>query len=544
MKVHFLLPDPNQLRLDWIGIDDQTLHLVVSPISLHSVCPDCTQESVRIHSRYTRKPADLPCSGLSVQLQIRIRRFFCDNPACPRQTFTERLPDIVVSFARRTKRLAEAQRAIGFSDGGEPGARLTAKLGMPTSPDTLLRMINSSPELGAPCPRVPGVDDWAIRKGHRYGTILVDLERQQVADLLPDRKPETLAHWLIEHPGVEIISRDRGQEYIDGIAQGAPQVIQVADRFHLLQNLLEVVERLFKRLPNELRQAAEQCSGFRIEEGERQSAGSAKKGGGDADAFRESEKPVKTYRQIRFEEVKKLQTQGCNRREIARRLGIDRRTVSKYFHLEAPPRRSLQNGSGSKVLPHLDYLQKRWDEGCHNLKELLLELQARGFTGSYASLYRAVHGRLGVGNLKTPKAPASKPIVFSPRQAAWVGLRPENSLREQQIAFRQALCEVSEVASKACMLAQSFREMIENRQSENLEKWLQQAEGSQIVEFEQFAASLRADYAAVKAALIYSWSNGQVEGQVNRLKLIKRQMYGRANFGLLRKRVLTPLVPS
>jgi len=535
---HFLLPDPNQLRLDWIDIEDQTLQLVVSPTSLHSACPDCSQESVRIHSHYTRKPADLPCSGLSVQLHLSIRRFFCDNPTCLRRTFTERLPKIVASFARRTERLVEAQRAIGFSDGGEAGARLTAKLGMPTSPDTLLRLINSAPEIEATCPRVLGVDDWAIRKRHTYGTILVDLERHQVVDLLPDRKPETLANWLSEHPGVEIISRDRGQEYIGGIAQGAPQVIQIADRFHLLQNLLEVVERLFKRIPNELRLAAAQCSGFRKEETESESSGSVKKGDDDTDAFQESEKPEKTYRQMRFEEVKKLQAQGCNRREIARRLGIDRRTVSKYFHLDAPPRRSLQNSSASKVLPHLDYLRKRWDEGCHNLKELLSEIQGRGFTGSYASLYRAVHGRLGVGNLKTSKALTSKPIVFSPRQAAWVGLRPEESLRDQQIAFRQALCEVSEVASKACQLAQSFREMIEDRQSDKLEKWLQKAESSEIEEFERFADSLRVDYAAVKAALTYSWSNGQVEGQVNRLKLIKRQMYGRANFELLRKRVL------
>jgi transposase len=448
------------------------------------------------------------------------------------------LPNIVASFARRTERLIEAQRAIGFSDGGEAGARLTAKLGMPTSPDTLLRMINSTPELEATCPRVLGVDDWAIRKRHTYGTILVDLERHQVIDLLPDRKPETLANWLIEHPGVEIISRDRGQEYIDGIAHGAPQVIQVADRFHLLQNLLEVVERLFKRMPSELRQAATLCSGFRKEETKSDSVGLVKKGEGYAEALQESGKPVKTYRQIRFEEVKKLQAQGCTRREIARRLGIDRRTVSNYFHLEASPQRSLQNGSGSKVLPHLGYLQKRWDEGCHNLKELLSEIQGRGFTGSYASLYRAVHGRLGVGNLKTSKAPTSKPIVFSPRQAAWVGLRPEKRLREQQKAFRQALCEVSDVAANACQLAQSFREIIEDRQSEQLDKWLQKAESSEIEEFERFAASLRADYAAVKAALIFSWSNGQVEGQVNRLKLIKREMYGRASFGLLRKRVL------
>lgn len=278
-------------------------------------------------------------------------------------------------------------------------------------------------------------------------------------------------------------------------------------------------------------------------ETESESLGSVKRGDGDADAFQESEQPEKSYRKIRFEVVKRLQAQGCNRREIARRLRIDRRTVSKYFHLEAPPRRSLLNSSASKVLPHLDYLRERWEEGCHHLKELLSELQTQGFTGSYASLSRAMHGRLGIGNLKISEIPSSKPIVFSPRQAAWCGLRPEDSLREQQKAYRQALCEVSEAAFNACKLAQSFREMIENRENEKLDEWLLQAEGSQIVELERFAASLRADYAAVKAAFTYSWSNGQVEGQVNRWKLIKRQMYGRANFGLLRKRVL-PMVPS
>ena len=183
----------------------------------------------------------------------------------------------------------------------------------------------------------------------------------------------------MEHPGIEIICRDRGQEYIEGIAQGAPRVIQIADRFHLLQNHLDAVERLFKHMPQELRQAAMQCSGSRKEEAESDSLGLAKKGDGHAETLQPSEKAGKTYRKIRFEEVKQLQAQGCKRREIARRPGIDRRTVSKYFHLETPPRRSLQNGSGSKVLPHLNYLQKQWDEGCHHLKKLLLKLQARGF---------------------------------------------------------------------------------------------------------------------------------------------------------------------
>jgi transposase len=534
-----LLPDSRQLSLDWINVIDEVVHLSVHPLALQASCPECEEGSFRVHSRYLRKPADLPCGSMVVQLHIEVRRFFCDNLACYRRIFTERLPEIIAPYARRTQRLAETQKTIAFSNGGEAGARLTTKLGMPTSPDTLLRIIRASADRDYPCPRVLGVDDWAMRKGHTYGTILVDLERQQVVDLLPNRKPETLVQWLQAHPQVEIISRDRGQEYIDGITQGAPEVAQVADRFHLLQNGVEVLERVLKRCPQELQQAAKQVAAVSQPELSMVEPQSIENG-----SHQETEQPQEdttissSYRQTRFDQVKVLQAQGLSRREIARQLRIDRRTVSKYFHLEAPPQRSQPTNASSKAFPYLAYLQRRWSEGCHNLSELHFELQAKGFTGSYASLRRAVHRSLGVGNLKTATLPPNKPVVFSPRQAAWICFRPEEELSSQQVAFRQAVCQASAVVASASTLAQKFRKMVTERESGQFEGWLQQAEGSQVVEFERFAASLRSDFAAVQAALTYSWSNGQVEGQVNRLKLIKREMYGRASFSLLRKRVL------
>ncbi len=528
MNTHFLLSDPNLLQVHRIVIEAHSLTLVVSPKSSSAGCPDCRSKSTRVHSQYTRRPADLPSSGLAVCLEMNIRRFFCDNRACFRRTFTERLPSFIASFARRTNRLADAQRAIGFSAGGEEGARLAAKLGMTTSPDTLLRLIVAAPEADAPCPRVLGVDDWAFRKRHTYGTILVDLEQNRVVDLLPDREPKRLAGWLKDHPGIEIISRDRGQEYIEGINLGAPHVVQVADRFHLLQNLLEVTDRLMQRCPKDLQQTLTE-SGFQDVGQDEQKM---------ASKLIPVEKAVSTHRQLRFDAVKALQAEGKGRREVARQLGLDRRTVSKYFHLDEPPKRAIQNSSSSKALPYLEDIQKYLDEGCHSLTEMLSKLQAQGFRGCYASLHRAVHGRLGARNLRKASQSKREAVVFSPRQAAWLLIRPMDSLREQQKAFRLAMCKKSEVAAKACDLAQFFRGMIENRQAEKLDQWLKQAEESQIVEFERFATSLRTDYAAVKTALVYPWSNGQVEGQVNRLKMIKRQMYGRASFELLRRRVL------
>src|SRR5262249_42136728 len=176
----------------------------------------------------------VPWQGRAVLIMWRARRFFCLATACPRQTFAERLPEVAAVSARTTARLHETHRLIGQALGGEPGSRLAAPLGLPTSPDTLLRRVRRGPLSQQPAVRVLGVDDWAWKKGQRYGTILCDLERRRPVDLLPERSADSFAMWLKAHPGVEIISRDRGDEYIKGASQGAPRAVQVADRFHLL----------------------------------------------------------------------------------------------------------------------------------------------------------------------------------------------------------------------------------------------------------------------------------------------------------------------
>jgi transposase len=192
----------------------------------------------------------------------------------------------------------------------------------------------------------------------------------------------------------------------------------------------------------------------------------------------------------------------------------------------------------------MDFVRQRWDQNNPSVKQLFAELQVQGFTGSYASLNRAIHNQLGVQNLKKSCTPSLKPIKYFPRQTAWAIFQPETELKAPKIELCRTLCELSPLADKARKLAHTFREMISYRQHDYLDEWLVQAEGSQIIELVRFAAGLRSDYKAIKAALIYSWSNGQVEGQVNRLKLIKRQMYGRAGFALLRRRVLCPAPAS
>jgi transposase len=251
-----LLPAPSRLHLDYLSACDDVITMVVAAIGDEAHCPLCDQPSARIHSHYTRLAADLPWNGVAVRLRLTTRRFFCPNDDCQRKIFTERLPELIAPYARRTLRLTEALELIGFALGGEAGARALGGLSMRASPDTVLRVIRAATLPEQEPPRVLGLDDFALRRGRAYGTILVDLERRCRVDVLPDRTAETLANWLGAHSGVEVISRDRGGAYAEGSRRGVPAAVQVADRFHVLVNLREALERLLTRKHRALREAA------------------------------------------------------------------------------------------------------------------------------------------------------------------------------------------------------------------------------------------------------------------------------------------------
>jgi transposase len=539
MRMDAVLPDRERLQCHEIQITDGQITIVVSGRSPIGQCPVCGQASARVHSRYARTLGDLPWQGLRVQVRWNSRKFFCQNGTCPRRIFTERLSDVAAPYGRKTQRLKLILSCLAFACGGEGGSRLAARLGIPASPDTLLRAISRSSIPDHPTPRVLGVDEWAFRRGQRYGTILCDLEQHRPVALLPDRSAESFAGWLREHPGVEIISRDRGDPFIKGAAAGAPGAVQVADRFHLVRNLRDALSRLIDRLSAQVTAAVRTINERKRTPPAPEAALPTPKGDGDlapaTTTFQARRQERRAQRVQRYEAVVDLHNQGVSLRDIARRMGLDRGTVGRYLRAGAFPERA-HRGYRRGVDAHRDHLQRRWQAGCTNARLLFRELQDQGFTGSYYSVRRYVatwrNVRRAESRVPDPiRKPSSRCV------AAWL-LKPAAERSGEEQAFLDVLVEKCPVLKDAAEACGEFETLLRKRQCDVLDSWMEKATtGNAVPELRGFAEGLRDDLAAVRAAFTLPWSNGQVEGQVHRLKLIKRQMYGRAGFDLLQRRV-------
>ncbi len=509
-------------------------------------CPSCGHPADRVHSTYWRTIADLALQGVPVLLRVRVRRFRCDQPACTRATFAELLADLAAPRARRTLRLIDTQVHVGMAVGATAGARLLPALGTPSSPSTLLRSVHRAALGTAPTPKVLGVDDWAIRRGHRYGTVLVDLERRRPVDLLPDREAATLARWLREHPGVEVISRDRAEAYAEGARQGAPAALQVADRWHLLKNTGDVLERVLHRHRAALAEAA--VAAHAVAPTDAPAAAPASTTPPTAAALRTDARRAR--REAQYAQLQALRAEGLSIHAISQRTGLSRVTVRKYLRAPTCPTRAPRRTQIGVLSAFDTHLRSRWGQGCHDAKALWAELRALGFRGSYRTVQRHVQawplphdsprprGRPRMARPAEGPAPTPPPKPPSPRVALWWLLLPPAQLTPEQGAFVAHLTKHCAAVRAAQELAVDFGRIVSTREVDALQPWLARAAASEHGEFRDFVVGLRRDQAAVEAAVREPWSNGQTEGQVNKIKMLKRQMYGRASVGLLRQRLL------
>ncbi len=481
--------------------------------------------------------ADLPVSGHQSRMELMARRFFCDNPKCKRKIFTERFRVEISPYKRRLCRTIELLRRIALELGGNTGSKISRYMGMPVSPSTVLRIIKQIEIISIPVTSgIIGIDDWAFRKGNNYGTVVVDLESREVIDLLPDRESNTLANWLRVHPEVTVISRDRAGPYALGAKIGAPQAIQVADRFHLLMNLGEATKRVFQSKRKELKEAYKIYNTPLIVKDPKEKLI-------ETTAITiEEHKIIPTTtnikRQYIFEKVKELRQAGKSIKAIAKTLKAHRQTVKKYINADEYPKREYKQNI--QFDSYIEYLLHESNQG-KTKKELHQAIVNMGFKGKYTQFCFNLNR---ISEEKYPGLSSGRSITqltpirtWSPARLSMMLYIDPKQLNIHDNEFLNLLFDKYPEIKRLEQLVKNFKDLFINKQDGQLKIWIEQAMHPESV-LQNFASNLKKDFNAINNAVITSYSNGQVEGQVNRLKNIKRRMYGRAGFHMLRNMVL------
>ncbi len=497
----------------------------------HGACSRCGQPSGRVHSTYGRRLADAPIGGHRVLIRLAVRRFFCGNPDCPKKTFAEQIGGLTSRRARRAPPLAQALTAIALALAGRAGSRLARPLGLVAGRSSLLRLVMALPD-PAPGPvKILGVDDFAFRRGRDYGTVLVNAETGKPADLLRDREADTLAGWLREHPGTEVICRDRAGAYADGGRKGAPEAVQVADRWHLYHNLAEHVEKAAARHRDCLKEPdpGQEAPAGTEPAADLQQAATA------AAQQRAADSALARRTRERYEQVQSLRAQGLGIKPVMRETGLAKETVRRFYRAATVDEllAKTMDGRPSVLDEHKPHLHQRWNQGCTNVRQLHAELRDRGYRGSYGTVrdYVQPFRELGAAPPAVPAPPKTREV------ASWI-LRDPDTLDDDEKA---KLGQVRERCPHLDTLAghvTEFAKILTGRHGDRLDDWIAAVEADDQPDLHSFARGLTHDYDAVVNGLTLPWNSGVVEGTVNKIKMIKRQMYGRAGFPLLRKRVL------
>jgi transposase len=513
-------------RVDhWPGL----VCLSVRSRSEEGTCPRCQAVSCRVHSRYARRLADAAVGGQRVMIRLAVRRFFCDAADCPARTFAEQVDGLTTAYARRTLLLQGMLEAIALALAGRAGARLAGTFGLPAGRSSMLRLVRALPDPGAGGVAVLGVDDFALRRGHVYGSVLVDMGTHRPVDLLPDREAQTFATWLAEHPGVQVICRDRAGAYADGARTGAPGAIQVADRWHLWHNLAQHVEKTVARHRGCLNEPEPEPPAEPPPEPDLGQAAAAATG----QRFEDSALVRRTRE--RYAAVQALLAQGKGIKPIMRELGLAKETVRRFARAaSAEDLLAKARGRRPSVLDEFKpYLHQRWNAGCTNMLQLHAEITAAGYSGSYSIVrnYLQPFRALGTAPPPVPAPPKARHV------ASWILRDPATLDEDEQVKLKDVRARCPHLDALAGHVTE-FAKILTGRHGGRLGAWIAAVEADDQPDLHSFTTGLKQDHAAVLNGLTLPHSSGAVEGNVNRIKMIKRQMYGRAGFDLLRKRVI------
>ncbi len=492
--------------------------LRLPPVRPAAPCPECGRPSGRVHSRYWRKAGDLPFTGNRMEVQVEARRFFSDGLRCKRRIFCERFPGILEPYARRTNRARAALLELAHASSAEQATGIARQYGFKVGPDTLLKLQRRETFL-VQSPTVIGIDEFAWKKRLRDGTIIVDLERRRPVDLLPTDSTEEVADWLGRHPGVTLMARDRDEVFAQAARTAVPDALQVADRFHLVQNVTEAF-RTFVHSGKWRVPYASTVAPYDLP------CGPLKKAAATSPGNRPTPRKERLWEQVGY-----LARQARSIRAIARALGVHRRTVRVYRDASSPPAYPAERTRGPrKITPYMDHLRQRWEEGAHNARVLYEEIRLKSNRGGRTQVRRTVRPwRAG----SPPRDPRR---LYPPYRLLfqWRDRLERNEDGEELDKF----LHVNPHLEAAYGLKEAFRGAMAARDPHLLDRWLELAATSGTKGFMTLARGMRHDYAAVSAAFTSPWSNGQTEGQNTRVKLIKRIGYGRARPDLLRARVL------